>query len=76
MKMSPELLKALPASMSKDIEITYRDSTKVTGFIQGAFSDPDGIIIHRHKWPQGENPLVRASLNDLVKVKIESEVYK
>ena len=76
MKMSPELLKALPTSMGKDLEITYRDGTKVTGFIQGSFSDPDGIIIHKHKWPQGENPLVRASLNNLVELKIESKVYK
>lgn len=73
--MIPELLQAIPASMSKDIELTYRDGTKVTGFIQGSFFDPDGIIIHRHKWPRGENPLIRASLTDLRELMIESTVY-
>jgi hypothetical protein len=76
MKLTPELMKAIPVSMGKDVEITYRDCTKVTGFIQGAFSEPDGLMIHRHKWSKGDNPIIRASFNDLKEVKIESDVYQ
>jgi hypothetical protein len=76
MKLIPELLKAIPASIGKDVEITYRDGTKLTGFIQGALHDPDGLIIHKHKWPKGEDPLIRISINDLRKLKIESDLYQ
>jgi hypothetical protein len=76
MELIPELLKAIPASIGKDVEITYRDGTKLTGFIQGAFSDPDGLIIHKHRWPKGENPTIRISIKDLKEVKIESDLYQ
>ena len=76
MKLISELLKAIPASMGKDVELTFRDGTKLTGFIQGAFSDPDGLIIHKHRWPKGEDPMIRISLKDLKEVKIESDLYQ
>ena len=76
MKFNTELLKAIPASMGKDVELTYRDGTKITGFIQGAFSDPDGLIVHKHKWPKGEDPSIRISCNELRAVKIESDLYQ
>lgn len=76
MKFNPELLKAIPASMGKDVELTYRDGTKITGFIQGAFSDPDGLIIHKHKWSKEEDPMIRISCKELREVKIESDLYQ
>ena len=75
MKLTPELSEVIHSSKGKDIEVSYRNGNKMTGFIQGSFQDPDGIIIHKHKWSKEENPLVRASLNDLRELRIESDVY-